>query len=1118
LPKKSNYMYLKRILSLLVALVFSIFLVDAQVTTSSITGFVKSETGAPLDGATVTAVHQPSGTKYVTLTKKDGNFTIPNTRIGGPYQITVEYVGYTPQTLNDVSLNLGEPFSADVILASKSTVLTEVTITAGGTTARSKTGASTVFSSKQISTLPSISRSVTDFTRLTPQAGNSNSFAGRDGRFNNLQIDGANLNNNFGLSTDPQPGGGASPVSIDAYDEISVNIAPYDVRQSGFTGAGINVITKSGTNTFHGTAYGFYRNEKFNGKHVGDIDLTQTPQKNKVYGASLGGPIIKNKLFFFVNAEWENASKPNANTFVPAGSSAAGTPSAAPIDSLNKFRDVLKTKYNYEAGEYDNRPNYVTKNRKLLAKIDWNISDKQKLVLKYSDFKGSDVSPLNGSSVPNSGVHGFTIAGSSSTISRLPNNRNSSESIGFSNSDYGTDHIVQSATLELNSNFNSRVSNQLLLTYTHINDVRNSLGGIFPTIEIFNADGTVPGVTKGRNYMSAGTDPFTRNNEVVNNIAILTDNFTYFAGRHTLTAGATYEYQKVGNAFMGGSESYYIYNTLNDFVNDAPPAYFSYTYSLVSPGDKVFSADLKLGQLGVYVQDEFAINNNFKLTFGIRGDIPTYLKQPLANPAIDALQFPDEDGNLISYSTGKWPKANLLLSPRVGFRWKVPDEKGLVLRGGTGIFTGKIPFVFLTNLPSGSGVYQRGDVIWDPADLASITFNPDPDSYVSKFPSSVTPTVPGSFALLDRNFKFPEVFRTNLGIDKQLGNGLVATIDLLYTKDINAVKMRNVNLKDPTGTLTGLDTRKYYPSTQTGADKNVYTNTGSVIALENTKKGYSFSATGQLSKSFANGFYGSIAYTYTLATEISSNPGSQATSAWQSIINRGTPNDEELYNSAYSLPHRVVGNISYRKEYARHFASTLSLYYEGANQARFNYIVGGDLNRDGNSSSDLMFIYAKGSDVPFIDVKNSDGSIKYSIADQQAAYDKFVSNDPYLRKHKGQYSERNSALTPWYNRIDMRFLQDFFIMAGNTKHTLQFSVDILNLPNLLNKDWGIKQFTALGSATNFINNPLAFKGIVNGAPTYTLAEFNKALVTTPFQKDISTFSTWGMQLGLRYIF
>lgn len=1107
-------MKLEKILLLFFAAFLFPFVMNAQVTTSSISGFVKSDKGVPLDGATVTAIHVPSGTRYVTLTKKDGNFTLPNTRIGGPFTLTVEYVGYAPQTINDITLRLGEPFVADVTMSQQAQVLSEVTITAAGRGAIAKTGASTILNSREIATLPSLSRSISDFTRLTPQA-NGNNFSGRDGRLNNLQIDGANLNNNFGLSNDPTPGGGASPISIESFDEISINIAPYDVRQSGFTGAGINVLTKSGTNTFHGSAYGYYRDQSFNGTHAGKVNVTSPTQKNKVYGATLGGPIIKNKLFFFANAEWENSAVPNGNVYVPAGSSASGLPSASPIDSLNKFRDVLKSKYNYDAGGYDNRPNYVTKNRKLLAKIDWNISDKHKLTLKYSDFKGSDQSPLNSSSVPNGG--GFiitdydraadTIISATKPISRLPNNRNGDQSIGFTNSDYATDHVVRSATLELNSNFSNKISNQLLFAYTHIDDKRNSPGGIFPTIEIFNADGTVDGVTKGRNYMSAGTDPFTRNNEVVNNIATITDNFSYFAGKHTILAGATYEYQRLGNAFMQGSESYYIFNTLNDFVTNEPPAFYAYTYSLVPGQPKVFSANLKLGQLGVYAQDEYNINQNFKLTFGIRGDVPTYLEQPIENPAITALQFPDKDGKMINFNTGKWPNAALLLSPRVGFRWKVPNQNGLLLRGGTGIFTGKIPFVFLTNMPSNSGVYQNGVTVTDYATLAGFTFNPDPDGYLSKFPSTVTANAPSSFVLIDPKFKFPQVWRTNLGIDKQLGNGFKATVDLLYTKDLNDVKMRNANLKEPTGNLTGEDTRTYF----TSADKKLYPDLGEVIVLENTHKGYSYSATAQISKSMRNGFYGSLAYTYTQAKEVSPNPGSRANSAWESIANRGTSNDIELYYSSYAIPNRIVGSISYRLEYAGHLASTLSLFYQGSSQGNYSYVVGGDLDGDGNNKTDLMYIYAKGADVPFVDFLNKDNTVKYTVAQEQAAYDQFVSSSHYLNKHKGDYAERNSAFLPWLNRVDMRFLQDFYLKAGKVTHTLEFSLDVINLPNLLNRNWGIQDLYT-------INNPLTLKGVSSGTPSYTMAEYHGQLATDAFVKSVSPGTTWGMQLGLRYKF
>ncbi len=1096
-------------------LALSITSLQAQVTTSSITGQVKAKS-EQLIGATITAVHQPSGTKYVTISKKDGYFSFPNVRSGGPYQLKVEYVGYAPQTIDNINLNLGEPVNVPVEMSTSTLELTNVTVTGARRTAgnRNKTGASTVFNSRQLSTLPSITRSITDFTRLTPQA-NGNNFAGRDGRYNNLQVDGANLNNNFGLSTDPLPGGGASPVSIDALDEISVNIAPYDVRQSGFTGAGINSTTKSGTNAFHGTAYGFTRNESFNGKHVGATDLTLTPQSTKIYGGSLGGPIIKNKLFFFVNAEFEKSSAPPPGTiYRPAGSTASGQPSASPIDSLRKFANTLQTKYGYDPGVFENPPNFITKNHKFLAKINWNISNVHKLVLKYSDFKGSDQSTLNGSSVPNSGAGGFTIRGTTTSASRLPNNRNSDQSIGFSNSNYGTDHKVRTATFELNSNFNSRFSNQFLASYTKISDIRNSPGGFFPTIEIFDADGTVPGVTKGRNYMSAGTDPFTRNNEVVNDVISVTDNFTYFAGKHTITAGGTYEYQKVGNMFMAGSESYYIYNSLDDFINDRTPAFFSYTYSLVPGQPRVFSANLKVGQLGFYVQDEINVNPNLKLTLGLRADVPTYLEQPRENTAITALQFPDKDGKLTNFNTGKWPKAKPLFSPRIGFRWSVPDDPTLVVRGGTGIFTGKIPFVFLTNMPSNSGVYQNGAVLNTPAQLAGVTFNPNVDAYIGKFPTTVPTVAPGSFVLIDPNFKFPQVFRTNFGIDKQLGNGFVATIDVLYTKDINAVKMRNANLKTPTLPLNGGgDNRPYFPTT----DRFVYPNLagvgagGTAIVLENTSKGYSFASTVQLAKSFANGFYGSLAYTFTASQEVSPNPGSQATSAWQSIVNVGTPNAVELSNSQYAIPHRVIANASYRFQYAKHFASTISFFYEGAKQATYSYIVGGDINKDGNATSDLMYIYRSGAEVPFVNFM-SGATIKYTVAQQQAAYDQLLANSSYLRKYAGGYADRSGALTPWYNRLDMRYLQDIFFKAGKTTHTLQFSVDVLNLPNLLNKDWGAR-------STFTVNNPLALRNVdANGLPTYNLAEFGGKLVTTPFQKSLNTISTWGMQLGLRYIF
>lgn len=1098
----------------------------AQVTTSSMTGTIKGSDGEPLIGATIKATHVPSGTVYGTVTQSSGNFTIAGMRIGGPYKVEISYIGYQPKVLDNISLSLGEPYSINETLGQSGQELQEVTIVGTGSRLnQERTGAATIINSQQLSTLPTINRSISDFTRATPQAGSNNSFAGRDGRYNNLQVDGVNLNNNFGLNTDPMPGGSgdgtASPISLDAYDEISVNIAPYDVRQSGFTGAGINAVTKSGTNTFHGTLYGLYRDQSFNGKKVNGESLTVTPQKHQTFGGSLGGPIIKNKLFFFVNAEFEKASQPGI-TYAPAGSSAAGNPSSTPVDSLKALSDYLQSKYKYNPGAYENFPNFETKNHKILAKIDWNISNVHKLTAKYTDYKGSDMSPLNGSSVPNGG--GFTVTAptedepnATSTLSRLPNNRFSDKSMGFANSNYGTNHVVKTASIELNSNFSSKIANQLLLTYSHINDHRTIPGGqVFPTIDIFN------GV--GQNQLSAGTDPFTNNNDVINNVLDITDNFTYYSGNHTITAGATYEHQKVGNMFMPGSESYYIYNSLADFLNDRYPVYYAYTYSIVPGVKDVYSADLKLGQLGVYLQDEYNVSSKLKLTLGLRADLPLYGEAPIENPAVTQLAFPDKDGKMTHYNTGAWPKDRVLLSPRLGFRWDALGDKSLVVRGGTGIFTGKIPFVWLTNMPSNSGMYQVGVSVKDPA-AEGIKFDPNPDGHADKFPiDNSNPTVPANFVAIDPDFKFPQVWRTNIGIDKSLGNGFTASLDVMYTKDLHAVKMRDLNLKDPTLRMSGPDNRPYYltvPTTgnKTRPDNKIDTTLGTPIVLENTNKGNSFAATIQLSKSFSNGFYGSIAYTYSQAKEVSSNPGSQATSAWNSIATVGTTNDVELQPSQYAIPHRIVADLSYRIEYANHLASTISLFYQGMAQSTYSYVYNGDLNGDGNGA-DLMYIYKSGADVPFVaySVKDNQGNVlrSYTVEEQQAAYDQFINSSPYLKKHKGEYASRYGALTPWFNELDMRFLQDFYLTTkGGTRHTLEFSLDMINLPNLISntwKNWGYRQMYT-------INNPLKTAGIdADGNPHYTLNEYDNALATEAFTPNISSSSVWGIQLGLRYKF
>ena len=665
----------------------------AQVTSSSVSGSVKDAKQGPLPGASIRAIHVPSGTSYSAVANKDGLFNLPGMRIGGPYTIEVSYIGFNKSTTTDIVLQLGQPFILNAVLSDGGVELKAVSIRGTKRIVTAKSGASTNINATALATLPSFSRSVTDFTRLTPQA-SGNTFAGRDSRSNSITVDGANLNNTFGTSQDLLPGGGAQPISIEAYDELSINIAPFDVKQSGFTGAGVYATTKSGTNTFHGSAYGYYKDQSFNGTKIGENDISGSVAKasTKTYGFTLGGPIIKNKLFFFANVERDISTSPGVN-FSPTGAGGASK-SGTPVADLEAVSNYLDSKFGYKTGVYDNFPSFQNKNTKVLLKLDYNINDKNKLSVKYSYLNATADQIINSTGTPNSGSYTYT-GSDGKPVTRanggLPNGRFGLKSMGFENSNYGFLNKVSTGTAELNSTLSPKLSNQLLLTFKKYDNPRTSKGGIFPTIDIFNG--------AGDNYISAGSDPNTKYNQVIDNTVSLYDNITYYAGKHTFTAGVNYEFQKIGNSFMPGAAGSYIYNSLSDFLGDKPPIQFTYNQSLIPGVDQVFSADLKIGTISLYAQDEYSVNDNFKLTFGLRADKGIYMKDPVENPQITALQLPDVNGNMINYNTGKFPKSRILLSPRVGFRASLLEDKSLVIRGGMGIFTGRIPYVFLTNSP-----------------------------------------------------------------------------------------------------------------------------------------------------------------------------------------------------------------------------------------------------------------------------------------------------------------------------------------------------------------------------------------------------------------------------------
>lgn len=1075
----------------------------AQVTSSTISGQVTDTKGEELPGASVVAVHIPSGTKYGTTTNETGRYNFPVVRIGGPYSITVSFVGFNPQTKSDISADLGSTSVVSFKLTDEGTQLSEVVVSSGrgGVFDSEKTGAATNINARQLTTLPTISRSLTDFTRLTPQA-NGTSFGGRDGRLNSVRVDGAVLNNGFGLSSDLLPGGDAQPISLDAIQEVQVNIAPYDVRQTGFTGAGVNAVTRSGTNELTGSVYGFYRDQSFNGTKVDGLDLPKAAKSsNQIYGARLGGAIIKNKLFFFGNFEREKYVYPG-NIWVAnrgqSGSNVART-TAADLDAVSA---LLKSKYGYDPGAYENYANeYTNESTKFLARLDWNINDKNKFTLRYNQVVGTSDQATNSASGPNP---------------RSGTNRISSESIAFENANYAQRNVVRSLTAELNSSLTSKLSNQFLATYSYVESLRSTPGSLFPFVDIWEG---------GKNYMSFGTELFSHNNGMKNNNYTFLNNITYLSGKHTITAGASFEIMQFLNSYTRLGTSYYRFNSVQDFLTAKAPSVFGITYPLQNDT----WAEVKFGMAGIYLQDKYAVSDKLNVTLGLRADLPIFLDDPLHNPAIDNLKLLDKDGKETSFSTKTWPKSKPLFSPRLGVNYDVFGDRSLQLRGGTGIFTGLIPFVYFTNQPSNSGVLQNTYEPVNAATLAKITgLNADPMYWVKQlpeqFPQQAGASAPGTVALIDKEFKMPQVWRSNIGADYKIpGTPLIASFDYIYTKDINATYQFNANRKPAAGKMNYAgDNRDFWNGS---ANATYNTATGAVVpVLSNTKKGESMAFSAGLTLPARKGFYGSLFYNYTSAKDISGNPGSAANSAWSNNYSINDPNEQLLGQSQYGIPHRLVGNVSYRIEYANHLATTVSLFYQGQNAGRFSYTTNGDLNRDG-VSLDLLYIPNSGSELNFanIELKNSSGAVTFaaSAEEQRAAFDRLVNSTPELKAAKGGYIDRNAGLLPWLNRFDFKLVQDIFTNIGKKRNSLQISLDIMNVGNLINSAWGVRQELDAGSQFNYALLDVSAVS-ATGVPTFKMPTVTKdgvtKLPTTPYRNAFNTANTWNMQLGLRYSF
>jgi hypothetical protein len=1090
---------------------------EAQVTTSSIQGQVLDAMGEVLPGANIVATHNPSGTRYGAVSNLDGRFNIANMRIGGPYTIEISFIGYQPSNYSGIVLNLGTPYVLNAGLKDDSTELNEVLVSATKSSEfdANRTGTSTSISTKQLMELPQINRSVTEFTRLTPQA-NGTSFAGRDSRYNNFQVDGANFNNGFGLSGNPLPGGNAQPISLDAIEQISVNIAPFDVTQSGFTGAGINAVTRSGGNTLTGSAYYFTKNQDLQGRRIGDNEIERVDAGTRNFGFRLGGPIIKNKLFFFINAERETETGANAsgtNLWRPSENGVADAEnniSRVRRSEMDAVGNHLRNVWGYEPGRYEGYANEASQdNTKFLVRIDWNINDKNKLAVRYNQVVGISNQLTNGSSGPRP---------------RTPRdaNRVSQNSMAFENAGYGFENSVRSLTAELNSSISSKFSNQFLFTYSQIQDKRTTPSDqLFPFVDIWDkgrGDG-------GRNYISFGTELFSFNNDVINDNFSFINNLTYVEGKHTITAGAAFEIQKFGNSFTRSGTSYYRYASVEDFLttgtpNEVAPIMFGLTYPY--EGQETYSR-VSFGIASLYAQDKFSVNNRLSLTFGVRFELPVYLNELTENPSINNLDLLNPEGDVVNYDSGNWPKSRLMVSPRLGFNYDVKGDRSLILRGGTGIFTGRVPFVWLTNMPTGAGVLQNtvepGSYTEVAPWIGNVTFQPERYYYVENPPkdaenvfiSNPKAGAPNSFALVDRDFRMPSVWRTTLGADYQLGNSpFVLTSDLIYTRDINAVYQFGANRAvSPNKMNYAGDTREVVlPGTSVAANPALGANNATILTNTNLK-GYALSATVGLSVPNYEGFSGSIYYTYSEAKEISANAGSSANSAWGASPNINSPNDEVLNISNFALPHRVIANLSYRIEYAKNFATTIGVFYNGAHQGRFSYTYGNDFNGDG-IAADLLYLPESSAELKFVNIVQS-GNVVFTADQQRAAFDKYVADND-LEEFRGGYVPRNEFLSPWLNRFDIRILQDIFTNIGTRRSTLQASLDIANFGNLLNKDWGIRD------NLNGAQNILSQSGEFSAAPNVFMNRVSGELPTTPFQNASNVGTTWSMQFGVRYIF
>lgn len=1080
-------------------LLFSFIVSYAQVTTSGMNGRIVTANNEALPGATVMAIHTPSGTKYGTTTDGEGFFRIPNMNVGGPYKVTVSYIGFNEFTQNDIFLSLGQTFKLNTKLTEKGRDIQEIQVIGQRNSLfdPNRKGAQTTLSRAQIDALPTVGRNYTDFVRLSPQvrltkdgSGNNGiSIAGTNSRYNAIFVDGAVQNDVFGLADNGANGGqiGLSPFSVDIIDQFNINVSPFDVKQGGFAGGSVNAVTRSGTNDIEGSAYLFFRNQSLAGKTPTDIKDQERKKLNdftsKTYGVRVGGPIIKNKLFYFINAEFQNDNTPQPFDYKQYATGVGAN--AATPEVLKQISDKLNG-YGYDPGGYGSASNSL-EGRKLFVRLDWNINNVHKFTIRHQYTHGRSISPKV----------------------------STARTLNFANAGTDFPSTTNATTAELKSLFGNKASNSLLVGVNIVRDDRNPIGGKFPAVFITNES------------IAFGSDAFSAANLLKQDVITLTDNFELYKGRHTFTFGTSNEYYNMFNIFIRNNYGSYTFANANDFLTGAGPTKFDRTFSLVDNkqgDDTKAAARLKALQLGVYAQDDYQVSDRFKLSLGIRADMPIFLDDPMKNDDFNDNVLPKivaTGWDIKGAKTGVKPDSKILLSPRVAFNWDVTGDQTTQLRGGAGIFTSRIPFVWVGGMYNNNGL-TVGGLSYDKS--RPVGPNNQPVAFEPAWDKQPTAAAgpSGQIDLFAKNFKFPQVFRTSLALDQKLPWGIIGTLEAIYTKTINNVNYFNLTYVESGKHVTGNggDNRPIWRPIA-GDTMKTYTN---VMYAENTSKGYTYNITAQFQKNFNNGFSAMASYTYGRAKGLNDGQSAQNSSQWRMPNVRGK-NDIDFGYSIYDMGSRVTASLTYKKDYAGFLATTVTLYYTGQAGDRFSYGYNDKpaypITNDLDKGLNIMYVPRDASEIHLVDVKDKNGNVTLSKEDQWKNLNSFIESDSYLSSRRGQYAERNAVRAPFSNIFDLHLAQDFYIKQRDGKrHTLQLTFDVFNLGNMLNKDWGRLYTARLGMTYN--NYTLVdFQGFEADGTT---AKFN---YTGPATKNktvaqIDDFglqsARWQGQVGVRYIF